>query len=474
VGFPVFKLFSKDVIYDYPIRAGRQSADITAWLEKKMESPFVYLDTKEDFDAFTDKFRTVVGAFYHENSARYRSYEATAHTFKDELNMEFGLITNQGFAADVGMMDSEISVFRKDLDKVVYEGAPTFDDVSTFVLKNWVPDIFEYTNRDSEKIGLLQEKGVVKNLVMMFIDKDADYFDEKMKMYSEVRQEFASSDTLFAFEDCKRNGRNTFLQRHCNLVQTDCPAIRGIYIQDLDFPKVKPDPLTKANVRNLVNGLNTKTLEPYWRSANVPQKKDELDNGVRVLVSLNFDDVVGDQEKHVFVMFYTPWCAQCKKLMPDWEKLAEDYKDNEDIIIAKIDMIDNEVKEFATLYSWPVFKLFPKYKDTFVNFKENKTYEELKSFINIYALFDDTNEVLKRSLDEMNDEDRDITEKIILGMKVELPKEEVERFAPAEELGEGRPRQKVLTKEEWEEFDRLQDEVMEPHTHDDDEDPHEH
>ena len=77
---------------------------------------------------------------------------------------------------------------------------------------------------------------------------------------------------------------------------------------------------------------------------------------VKVLVGKSLSDVVAST-KNVFVEFYAPWCGHCKALSPTWDKLGEEMKDRDDIVIGKFEATANAV-DMVGVRSYPTLILF--------------------------------------------------------------------------------------------------------------------
>lgn len=105
-----------------------------------------------------------------------------------------------------------------------------------------------------------------------------------------------------------------------------------------------------------------------------------------MVVGKTFEEVVFDDSKDVLIEMYAPWCGHCKALEPTYTKLAQRYKDQPNLVIAKLDATANDVpleykaEGFPTIYFAPAgSKLKPvKYEgarelDDFVKFLKEKS-----------------------------------------------------------------------------------------------------
>lgn len=114
--------------------------------------------------------------------------------------------------------------------------------------------------------------------------------------------------------------------------------------------------LSVDGLQQFINDFQSNKLVPFLKSEEVPP---ETSDPLKIIVGKNFQQVVLDSDKDVFVKYYAPWCGHCKKLAPIWEELAAEFKDVSDLVIGKFDATANEV-DGLEIRGYPTLKFYPK------------------------------------------------------------------------------------------------------------------
>ncbi|CAI5943985.1 unnamed protein product, partial [Closterium sp. NIES-65] len=122
------------------------------------------------------------------------------------------------------------------------------------------------------------------------------------------------------------------------------------------FPKgaSKPEDYTgERTVEDLVEFTNEKLGTSVEPPAPPPSH-------VVTLLPNTFDAVVLDPSKFVLVEFYAPWCSFCQDLAPAYEQLGRAFRDEENVVIAKLDASKHrELKERYSITGYPTILWFP-------------------------------------------------------------------------------------------------------------------
>ena len=69
-----------------------------------------------------------------------------------------------------------------------------------------------------------------------------------------------------------------------------------------------------------------------------------------------------------------PLVGHCKQLVPIYDELGEKFKDNDDIVIAKMDSTANELEDIK-IQGFPTIKLFKKGDNKVVDYNGERTLE---------------------------------------------------------------------------------------------------
>ncbi|XP_067003886.2 protein disulfide-isomerase [Anabrus simplex] len=389
-GYPTLKFFRRGAPVDYT--GGRTSDEIVNWLLKKTGPAAKEITSVDDAKAFVDATNVAVLGFFKDvDSAGAKSFLAVANAIDDH---PFGITSDDSVFSEYGLQDGQVVLFKKfDEGKAVLEGDVNEDSIKKFVTSQSLPLVVEFNHDTAQKIF----GGEIKSHLLLFLSKEGGDFDKYMEGAKEVAKDFREQ-VLFVSIDADAEDHQRILE-FFGMRKEEIPSMRLIRLEE-DMAKYKPDvaDLSADNIKKFVQSFIDGNLKQHLLSQELPDDWDKAP--VKVLVSTNFDDVVFDKDKDVLVEFYAPWCGHCKQLAPIYDQLGEKFKDNDKVVVAKMDATANEL-EHTKIVSFPTLKLYTKGDNKVIEYRGERTLEGLAKFLESGGQYG------QDSPDEAEEEDED-------------------------------------------------------------------
>ncbi|KAG5322628.1 PDI isomerase, partial [Pseudoatta argentina] len=369
-GYPTLKFYRKGIQIDYT--GGRQADEIVNWLLKKTGPPAKDLTTVDEAKAFIEAHKVaIVGFFKDVTSDAAKVFLEVGSVVDDHV---FAITSADEVFSEYGIKDGKIVLFKKfDEGKAVFDGEYTTTAVQNFISVFSLPLIVEFNQDTAQKIF----SGDIKSHLLLFLSKEAGHFEKYIEGIQEPAKKYRS-EVLFVTINCDETDHERILE-FFGLKKDDVPAMRLIKLEQ-DMAKYKPDKpeITTENVLEFVTAFVEGKLKRHLLTQDLPEDWDK--NPVKVLVGTNFHEIAFDKEKDVFVEFYAPWCGHCQQLAPIYDQLGEKYKNNNKLVIAKMDATANELEDIKVL-NFPTLTLYKKETNEAVEYNGERTLEGLSKFI---------------------------------------------------------------------------------------------
>lgn len=372
-GYPTLRIYRNGEHTDYN---GPRKADGIISYMIKQSLPAVSEVTKENFDEFKKADKLVAVAFLPSSTdSPAPEFSATANKHRDDYL--FGLSTDAEVAAAADVTPPAIVVFRSfDEPKTLYPYPISSAQVAD--LESWIGDL---------SVPLLDEVGAenyqayassAKPLAYLFVDPTDEKHDEYIKSLKPVAAKYKGK-VNFVWIDAIKYADHA---RALNLAEAKWPAF---VIQDLEkqlkYPYDQHKEWTAEVSDEQVELFLENKLEPELKSQPIPEVQDEP---VFDLVGKQFDEIVFDEQRDVFVEFYASWCGHCKRLKPTWDQLGEHFADLKDrVTIAKMEATENDLPPTVPfrISGFPTLKFKPAGSRNFLDYDGDRSLESLIAFV---------------------------------------------------------------------------------------------
>lgn len=434
-GYPTLKVFRGRSQEDY---TGPREADGIAEHMVQLSKPAVQV--VDDYTAFLEAADAQTRPFVVQvlPSAVHKSLAAQNETYNELANEE----------------RSRLSFFTINNDKVIAELNKKVNvDLSTNTAKYLVIHPGEYDDvreMDGELVRESFAEWASSAMVPDFGDINRDtyllYMNSKLPLgyyFYSTPEEREEKDKFFKEQGKKHRGKINFVGldasqfgRHAEVLNMDPEIVPLFAIQDGPGGKK-----FGVNQTEHPNGPSTEVISefvdlflageavPIIKSEPLPTQEEIDAQAVTKLVTHNYDEVLGDYSKDVFVKYYAPWCGHCKKLAPIWEELAE-FFDADQVVIADIDHTLNDVETPLIIEGYPTLVFYPANGEVNpeTGFRKHITYNgarELEDFIKFVKLSAGT-DADESTTPKVKKAEEDVDEEAIDEEDVSLPEAEVE------------------------------------------------
>jgi protein disulfide-isomerase A1 len=221
-----------------------------------------------------------------------------------------------------------------------------FADLSSFITKHSVPLIDEIGPDNYKNYA---EAGIPLAYLFVALD-DKDTYIDRVRAIAES----SKGKLNWVYIDTAKYAR------HAEKLGLSGQKFPALAIENMEnglhwaFDEAKE--LSTETIKEWIGTFLENKLDPTIKSEPIPEPNDAP---VKILVAKNFDQIVNDNTKDVFVEFYAPWCGHCKKLAPIYDELGQAFGSAPSVVIAKIDATANDVDAKLGIRGFPTIKFFP-------------------------------------------------------------------------------------------------------------------
>jgi len=420
-GYPTLKFFRKQDGPDAPVdfTGGRNAESIQAWVEKKSGPATAELEDLSSAIKF--KKQNAEGLYvvgYFPEGQDSSPLVMTAWSLDEAA---FG-ITSKKEIADFFELENpgDIKLFKNfDEGSNIYN-SENDGSIAEFINNNSLPYVTTFSDKTAAKIF----GGSIKYHVLFFSSSETegdnvDINHEGNHAHFTAAAKKLKGQALFVYIDSSVTNNLRIMDFFgIKTPESQVPTFRMVHLGQ-DVEKFKPadgeeQDISADKVEKFVQGVLDETIERHYMSEEIVSAEEQDESGeysTYYLVAKNYEEIVYDQNKHVFVEFYAPWCGHCQQLAPEWEKLGQHFKDRDDVLIARSDATANEFKGIK-ISGFPTIKWFPKGEEReMINYNGGRTLEEFIEFVEndgVMPKEDPETEDVDEGEEEINaDEDHD-------------------------------------------------------------------
>lgn len=374
-GFPTVLFFIDGVHKPY---TGQRTKDaIVTWIKKKIGPGVHNITTVEEAEKILGAESKVVLGFLDSLVGTDSLELASASKLEDDVS--FYQTANSEVAKVFGIDTTRrpsLVLLKKEAEKTAYfDGGFNKAAIVDFVFANKLPLINNFTRETAQSIF---ENPIKKQVLLFTVANDSEKY---IPVFQEVAKSFKGK-LIFVYVEMDNEEVGVPVSDYFG-VRGSGPKVLG-YTGNEDAKKyILDNEVTLDSVKIFCEDFLQDKLKPFYKSDPVPEVND---GDVKLVVGINFDEIVLDESKDVLLEIYAPWCGHCQALEPIYNKLAKHLRGIGSLVIAKMDGTTNEHPR-AKADGFPTLLFFPAGNKSFdpITVETDRTVVAFYKFIKKHA-----------------------------------------------------------------------------------------
>ncbi|KAJ6662055.1 hypothetical protein lerEdw1_012902 [Lerista edwardsae] len=357
-GYPSLKIFRKGKSFDY--NGPREKYGIVDYMIEQAGPPSKQIQAVKQVQEFLKDGDDVIliGVFKGDQDPVYQLYQDAANNLREQYKFHHAF--SNEISSFLKVAPGKLVVMQPEKFQSKYESrmhvldlkeSTDAAEVQEFVLKHALPLVGHRTTSNDAK------RYTKKPLIVVYFTVDfsfdyrvaTQYWRNKVLMVAKDFPEYT-----FAIAD-----EEDFSSEIKDLGLLDSGEDVNAAIFDDEGKKyaMEPEEFDSDILKEFVLSFKKGKLKPILKSQPIPKNNK---GPVKVVVGKTFESIVMDPNSDVLIEFYAPWCGHCKKLEPIYSELGKKYKNQKNLVIAKMDATANDISDnnykadgFPTIYFAP-------------------------------------------------------------------------------------------------------------------------
>jgi len=376
--YPTIKAFIKKKEYTYD--GERNEESVIDFMRKYSAPVLTIINNKEDAEKFFKKNEVTIVYFGNDKDSIIE-FESSGR-----LNREipFVQIENEDVINKLNGKKDSIVIIKSNEDnkRIEFENDINEEEINDFIDLYAGPNIYYW---DEKGIKVVFHKN--KPALFFFADPEDKKYDDYENLLNKIHPKIFTDVKIVLLNN--KEGEEKRISDYIGVNDTDLPCVKIIHSYDFRVRKYSlKKEINEENIINFVSEFKKGNLIPELKSEEEPK---ENNGTIFYIVGKSFKKNVMNSTKDFFIKIYAPWCSHCKELEPIFKKLAEDLKNNKNLVFAESDGTKNEFDEFD-VFGYPSLVFIPgnkKNESDFVVFpeEEERNYDNLLNFVKKHSTF---------------------------------------------------------------------------------------